>query len=115
MITSFDVQYGQVDGSLTVLRIRSSITSYTVIGLMPFTEYSFRVAGVNREGPGPYSAFIGPIRTNEDGRLKFNFSYDIMHHIEFLDLLCSTGSCVRSDRLCQDLHHGAILESSSNA
>ena len=75
MITSFDVQYGQVDDAMTMMWIGSSdTTSYIVIGLLPFTEYRFQIAGVNSEGPGPYTAFIGPIRTNEDGRLKFNLA-----------------------------------------
>ena len=75
IITSFYVQYGQVDGALTTMRIGSSdITSYIVIGLLPFTEYRFQIAGVNSHGPGPYTAFIGPIRTNEDGMLKFNLA-----------------------------------------
>ena len=74
-ITSFDVQYGQVDGALTTMRIGSSdTTSYIVIGLLPFTEYWFQIAGVNSDGPGPYTVFIGPIRTNEDSRLKFNLA-----------------------------------------
>ena len=69
MITSFDVQYGQVDGRLTTMRIgRLDTSSFIVFGLLPFTEYRFQIAGVNRDGPGPYSAFIGPIRTNEDGK-----------------------------------------------
>ena len=75
MITSFDVQYGQVNGALTTMRIGSSVTtSYIVIGLLPFTEYRFQIAGVNSHGPGPYTAFIGPIRTNEDGGVKFNLA-----------------------------------------
>ena len=58
-----------------MMRIGSSYTtSYIVIGLLPLTEYRFQIAGVNSKGPGPYSAFIGPIRTNEDGRLKFNLA-----------------------------------------
>ena len=75
MITSFYVQYGQVDGALTTMRIGSSdTTSYIVIGLLPFTEYRFQIAGVNSDDPEPYTAFIGPLRTNEDGRLKFNLA-----------------------------------------
>ena len=74
LITSFDVQYGQVDGALTTMRIGSlETTGYIVIGLLPFTEYRFQIAAVNSDGPGPYTAFIGPIRTNEDGGLKFDF------------------------------------------
>ena len=54
------------------MRIGSSdTTSYIVIRLMPFTEYRFQIAGVNSDDPGLYTAFIGPIRTNEDGMQKF--------------------------------------------
>ena len=75
IITSFDVQYVQVDGALATMRIGSlDTTSYIVIGLLPFTEYRFQIAGINSEDPGPYTAFIGPIKTKEDGRLKFNFA-----------------------------------------
>ena len=75
IITIFDVQYGQVDGALTTMRIGSSDTTrYIVIGLLPFTEYRFQIAGVNSHGPGPYTAFIGPIKTNDDDRLKFNLA-----------------------------------------
>ena len=57
------------------MRIGSSdTTSYIVIELLPFTEYRFQIAEVNSDGPGPYTAFIGPIRTNEDGREKFNLA-----------------------------------------
>ena len=50
IITSFDIQYGQVDGALATMRIWSSdTTSYIVIGLLPFTEYWFQIAGVNSE------------------------------------------------------------------
>ena len=98
------------------MRIGSSdTTSYIVIGLLPFTEYRFQIAGVNSEGPGPYTAFIGPIRTNEDGRLKFNLAMILcVTYNSLTEILCSTRSCVKSDRICQVLHHGTILESSSN-
>ena len=131
MITSLDVQYGQVDGALTTTRIgNSDITSYIVIGLLPFTEYRFQIAGVNSDGPGvdsdgpgvdsdgpgPYTAFIGPIRTNVDGGLKFNLAMMLcIIYNSLTKILRSTGSCIRFYRVCQVLHHGAILESTLNA
>ena len=44
------------------------------IGHLPFTEYRFEIAEVKSDDPGPYTAFIGLLRTNEDGRLKFNLA-----------------------------------------
>ena len=40
--------------------------SFTANGLTPFTNYMFRVCGVNSEGPGPYSDLIN-ITTSEEG------------------------------------------------
>ena len=69
VLTGFDIKYyGQVDGELATIIVGSSnTTNYTVDGLMPFSVYWFHIAGVNINGTGTYSAFIGPIRTNEYG------------------------------------------------
>ena len=40
--------------------------SFTANRLMPFTNYTFRVRGVNSEGSGPYSDLI-IITTSEEG------------------------------------------------
>ena len=82
VITHFGVQYHwKLDGVLVMMNIENSnTTNYTVDGLLPFTEYRFRIAGVNSEGPGPYTAFIGPIRTNEDGRLNRQLSQAFWAH-----------------------------------
>ena len=67
-ITGFVLRYGKLDGALTLRNIGNSyITSYTVDGLLPFTEYRFQVAGQNMNGTGPYTTFIS-IRTDEDGK-----------------------------------------------
>ena len=42
--------------------------SFTANGLIPFTNYTFRVRGVNNAGPGPYSNLI-TITTSEEGML----------------------------------------------
>ena len=42
--------------------------SFIANGLTPFTNYTFRVHGVNSEGPGPYSDLI-TITTSEEGML----------------------------------------------
>ena len=41
-------------------------SSFIANRLTPFTNYTFRVRGVNSEGPGPYSDFI-TITTSEEG------------------------------------------------
>ena len=63
MLTGYDIKYcGLEDGALATIIIGSSnTTSYTVDGLMPFFEDWFHIAGVNINGTGPYTAFIGPI------------------------------------------------------
>ena len=66
MMTSFDIQYGQVDGALATMRIGSSdMTSCIIIALMPLTVYWFQIAWGNINDTGPYTAFIGPLWTNE--------------------------------------------------
>ena len=42
--------------------------SFTANRLTPFTNYTFRVRGVNSEGPGPYSD-LTVITTSEEGML----------------------------------------------
>ena len=42
--------------------------NFTVNGLTPHTNYTFRVAGVNSNGTGPYSTDI-TVLTDEDGKL----------------------------------------------
>ena len=44
--------------------------TFTASGLIPHTNYTFRVAGVNDAGIGPFNT-IG-LMTKEDGRLNFN-------------------------------------------
>ena len=66
-ITSYDLQYGELDGSLTTRIIGSGDTRYIVDGLLPFTFYRFLLAGINLNGSGPYAS-LAPIRTEEDGK-----------------------------------------------
>ena len=42
--------------------------TFTASGLTPYTNYTFRVAGVNSNGTGPYTNTI-TILTDEDGKL----------------------------------------------
>ena len=65
IITSYDIQYGQ-RSTRDMMITTSSATSHTISDLLPFTYYTFRVAGVNSEGMGPFSSETELIRTNED-------------------------------------------------
>ena len=63
VLTGYNIKYyGLKDGALATIIVGSSnTTSYTVYGLMPFFEYWFHIAGVNINGTGPYTTFIGSI------------------------------------------------------
>ena len=59
-IIRYEVEFGPSgDGTI-------SGRSFTANGLTPFTNYTFRVCGVNSEGLGPYSDLI-IITTSEEG------------------------------------------------
>ncbi len=65
VITGYEVNFQQRDGTLITDGEVVGLT-FAANGLQPFTNYTFRVAGVNRVGRGPFTdTFI--IRTNEDG------------------------------------------------
>jgi len=46
--------------------------SFTAAGLIPFTQYTFRVAGINEHGTGPYATISQ--RTIEDSKFLDNHS-----------------------------------------
>ena len=56
-ITSYDVMFG-VLGEAMMMRSGISEKSFTEDELRPFTNYTFKVRGVNSKGPGPYSDLI---------------------------------------------------------
>ena len=62
-IIRYEVEFGP-SGEGTI-----SGRSFTTNGLIPFTNYTFRVRGVNSEGFGPYSDLI-IITTSEAGNIK---------------------------------------------
>ena len=51
---------------ITTLEMNVMDRNFTVSGLTPHTNYTFRVAGVNSNGTGPYSNVITVV-TDEDG------------------------------------------------
>ena len=57
MITNYTVEFSSLGGSVIpgVLMVERR---FTASGLTPFTNYTFRVAGVNSIGAGPFSDLI---------------------------------------------------------
>ncbi len=56
LITLYIVEFLPVGGNVTTESVPKE--SFTASDLMPSTNYSFRVAGVNSHGIGPFSAAI---------------------------------------------------------
>ena len=64
-ITGYEVEFRQADGPAITTGEVMGLT-FIASGLQPFTNYTFRVAGVNSEGRGPFTDII-TICTDEDG------------------------------------------------
>ena len=66
MITGYAVEFQEQGGA----RIPGEVVgrTFTASGLTPHTNYTFRVAGNNINGTGPFTDTIA-ILTNEDGML----------------------------------------------
>ena len=64
-ITGYEVEFQRADG--TAITDGEVVgTTFTASGLRPFTDYTFRVAGVNSAGIGTFTNTI-TIHTDEDG------------------------------------------------
>ena len=85
-ITKYTVEFQEVGGApipgVVVNRI------FTASGLTPYTNYTFRVAGVNDNGTGPFSN-VTNILTEEEG----NHNYITVTTI-LVSFMCSSWSCV---------------------
>ena len=68
-ITNYTVVF-QKQGTQAVIHGEVNVMdrTFTASGLTPHTNYTFRVAGVNSNGTGPYTNISG-ILTDEDGML----------------------------------------------
>ena len=64
-ITGYDVEFQQADGTAVIDGEVVNMT-FTASGLQPFTDYIFRVAGVNSDGSGTFTDAV-TIQTYEDG------------------------------------------------
>ena len=79
-IDDYEVEFRRSDGSETTEGVVVGQT-FTAIGLQFFTAYTFRVAGVNSAGRGPFTAAIN-INTNEDSAfLTTKPLYRLLSHV----------------------------------
>lgn len=67
MSISYEVLFEESDGT-PVIDGEVEGQTFTARGLQPFTNYTFQVAGVNRDGWGPFSDAI-TVSTDADGKL----------------------------------------------
>ena len=74
MITNYTVEFSSLGGSVIpgVLMVDER-PRFTANGLTPFTNYTFRVAGINSIGTGPFSDLI-TIQTVEDSKAAWHSS-----------------------------------------
>ena len=72
MITNYTVEFSSLEGSVIPGVLMVDERRFIASGLAPFTNYTFRVAGVNSNGIGPFSN-ITMIETAEDSRFDLNY------------------------------------------
>ena len=65
-ITNYTVVFQEQGGAMIPGEVNVMDRTFTASGLTPHTNYTFRVAGININGTGPFSEAI--ISTNEDGK-----------------------------------------------
>ena len=70
-ITNYAVVFQEQGGAVFPGEMNVMNRTFTASGLTPHTNYTFRVAGVNSNGTGPYTSII-TFKTDEDGKLKYN-------------------------------------------
>ena len=72
MITNYTVVFQEQGGAVIPGEVNAMDRTFTTSGLTPHINYTFRVAGVNSNGTGPYTNISG-ILTDEDGMLYLNY------------------------------------------
>ena len=88
MITNYTVEFLSLGGSVIPGVLMMNERRFTANGLTPFTNYTFRVAGVNSINRGPFSDLT--IRTAEDSMFKLRrLCISIIIMTDILFSLCS--------------------------
>ena len=86
MITNYTVVFQELGGAVIPGEVNVINRTFTASGLTPHTNYTFKVAGVNSNGTGPYTKCL-IILTDEDGN-------NVLHALIFLHCLCFHSSTV---------------------
>ena len=66
-ITNYTVVFQEQGGAVIPGEVNVMDRAFTASGLTPHTSYTFRIAGVNSNGTGPYTNTI-VILTDEEGK-----------------------------------------------
>ena len=69
MITNYTVVFQEQGGAVIPGEVNVMDRTFTARGLTPYTNYTFRVAGVNSNGTGPFTTTI-TVQTDEDSKLN---------------------------------------------
>ena len=85
-ITNYTVEFYEMGGAMIPGVVHMVNRTFTASGLAPYTNYTFRVAGVNDNGTGPFSN-VTSILTEEEGNQNYSYA---CHNF----LMCSSWSCV---------------------
>ena len=89
-ITSYTAEFQEMGGALIPGMVVNQ--TFTASGLTPYTNYTFRVAGVNEAGTGPFSNVTG-ILTEEESN-SYNHIVITLILLLLLSLMYSSWSCV---------------------
>ena len=69
VITNYTVVFQEQGGAVIPGEVNVMDRTFTARGLTPYTNYTFRVAGVNSNGTGPFTTTI-TVQTDEDSKLN---------------------------------------------
>ena len=82
-ITSYTVEFQEVGGALIPGVVVNR--TFTASGLTPYTNYTFRVAGVNEAGTGPFIN-VTSILTEEESNSYSHISI-VSYNIDFIAII----------------------------
>ena len=75
-ITNYTILYRQGNNVDRMINTQSAARTFLILDLLPYTLYSFMVAGVNDVGTGPFSG-ASTIRTAEASKFNVDIKADI--------------------------------------